>query len=349
MRRFLALLLTLSLMLTGCTVYLPAWEEETGTETLGELTVHFIDVGQADCALIDYQGQYLLIDGGNREDGQLVVSYLEQQGVEDLAAVICTHAHEDHVGGLPSVLAVYPTAAVYAPTKTYSSNIFDKFLYYTDQQGLEVTIPAPGEEITLGAVTGTFLGPVQSYADTNNTSLVLRLEFGDTAFLFTGDMETDAESDMLEYWGDESPLFSCDVLKVGHHGSNTSSGYRLLNAVDADYGVISVGTGNSYGHPHREPMARFRQAEMTILRTDELGHVLAHSDGSTITFTWENQSTTPTYAQPGESVTYIGNKSSHKFHGPDCKNLPKENNQVLFDSYQAAIAAGYTPCGACLG
>lgn len=348
MRRFLALLLTLSLMLTGCAVYLPAWEE-TGTDTLGELTVHFIDVGQADCALVEYQGQYLLIDGGNRDDGQLVVSYLEQQGVEELAAVICTHAHEDHVGGLPSVLAVYPTAAVYAPTKTYSSNIFDKFLYYTDQQGLEVTIPAPGDEITLGIVTGTFLGPVQSYADTNNTSLVLRLEFGDTAFLFTGDMETDAESDMLDYWGDENPIFSCDVLKVGHHGSNTSSGYRLLNAVDADYGVISVGTGNSYGHPHKEPMARFRQAEMTILRTDELGHVLAHSDGTTITFTWENQSATPAYAQPGESLTYIGNKSSRKFHGPDCKNLPRENNQVLFDSYQAAIEAGYSPCGACLG
>ena len=348
MKRFFALLLTLSLVLSGCAIYLPAWEE-TGADALGDLTVHFIDVGQADCALVEYQEQYLLIDGGNREDGQLVVSYLEQQGVEELAAVICTHAHEDHVGGLPSVLAVYPTAAVYAPTKTYSSNIFDKFLYYTDQQGLEVTIPAPGDEITLGTVTGTFLGPVQSYADTNNTSLVLRLEFGDTAFLFTGDMETDAESDMLDYWGDENPIFSCDVLKVGHHGSNTSSGYRLLNAVDADYGVISVGTGNSYGHPHREPMARFRQAEMTILRTDELGHVLAHSDGSTITFTWENQSASPTYAQPGESITYIGNKSSHKFHSPDCKNLPKENNQVLFDSYQAAIEAGYSPCGACLG
>ena len=348
MKRFFALLLTLCLMLSGCTIYLPA-TEDAQTGSLGDLTVHFIDVGQADCALVEYLGQYLLIDGGNREDGQLVVSYLEQQGVEELAAVICTHAHEDHVGGLPSVLAVYPTAAVYAPTKTYSSNIFDKFLYYTDQQGLEVTIPAPGDEIALGAVTGTFLGPVQSYADTNNTSLVLRLDFGDTAFLFTGDMETDAESDMLDYWGDENPIFSCDVLKVGHHGSNTSSGYRLLNAVDADYGVISVGTGNSYGHPHKEPMARFRQAEMTILRTDELGHILAHSDGSTITFTWKNQSATPTYAQPEESVTYIGNKNSQKFHSPDCKNLPKENNQVLFDSYQAAIEAGYSPCGACLG
>lgn len=348
MKKIIAFLLTLALLLSGCGVALPAPTETVG-ETLGELTVHFIDVGQADCALVEYQGEYLLIDGGNREDGSLVVSYLEQQGVQELSAVICTHAHEDHVGGLPSVLAVYPTAAVYAPTKTYSSKIFDKFLYYTDQQGLEVTIPAPGDELTLGDVTATFLGPVQSYADTNNTSLVLRLELGDTSFLFTGDMETDAESDLLDYWGDDSGVFPVDVLKVGHHGSNTSTGYRFLNAVSPEYGVISVGTGNSYGHPYAEPLERLGQAEVTLLRTDELGHILAHSDGTTITFTWQNQSAQPADAEPGETIQYIGNKNSQKFHDPSCKNLPKEENRVYFDSYQEAVSAGYSPCGSCLG
>lgn len=348
MRRILAFFLALCLLLSGCAIYLPL-PEEPAAETSGALTVHFIDVGQADCALVEYSGGYLLIDGGNREDGQLVVSYLEQQGVEELQAVICTHAHEDHVGGLPSVLAVYPTAAVYAPTKTYASNIFDKFLYYTDQQGLEVTIPAPGEELTLGDVTGTFLGPVQSYADTNNTSLVLRLELGDTSFLFTGDMETEAESDMLDYWGDENPLFRADVLKVGHHGSNTSTGYRFLNAVAPEYGVISVGTGNSYGHPHKEPLEQLSQAEVTLLRTDELGHVLAHSDGQTVTFTWQNQYAQPSQAEPGEAIRYIGNRNSHTFHGPDCNSLPQEKNRVYFDSYQEAVSAGYKPCGGCLG
>ena len=348
MKKIIAIFLTLALMLSGCGVSLPE-PVETTEGTLGDLIVHFIDVGQADCALVEYQGEYLLIDGGNREDGQLVVSYLEQQGVETLSAVICTHAHEDHVGGLPSVLAVYPTATVYAPTNTYSSNIFDKFLYYTDQQGLEGTIPSPGDALTLGDVTGTFLGPVQSYADTNNTSLVLRLELGDTSFLFTGDMETDAESDMLDYWGDDNALFQADVLKVGHHGSNTSTGYRFLNAVSPQYGVISVGAGNSYGHPHKEPLERLGQAEVTLLRTDELGHVLAHSDGQTITFTWQNQSAQPSNAEPGEEIQYIGNRNSHKFHGPDCKNLPKEENRVYFDSYQEAVSAGYSPCGSCLG
>ena len=342
-KKLLALFFALSLLLCGCAEVLPA---ETTVSGKG-LTVQFIDVGQADCALLSCDGEYLLIDGGNRDDSQLVVSFLEQQGVQELSAVVCTHAHEDHVGGLPAVLAVYPTKAVYAPTKTYSSNIFDKFVYYTDQQGLEITIPSPGDRFSLGQAEVTVLGPVKSYAETNNTSIVLRVDYGETVFLFTGDMETDAENDMLDYW--EGRLdWQADVLKVGHHGSNTSTGYRFLNAVNPEYGVISVGKGNDYGHPHKEPLSRLRQAGVTILRTDELGAIQAVSDGKEVTFTWANQSAVPENAEAAEQV-FIGNKNSKKFHAPDCKNLPAEKNSVEFSSYQQAIDAGYTPCGSCLG
>lgn len=359
-KRVLSLLLLLSLLLCGCA---EAEAPQSATPTVDTaaattpaavdgdgLTIHFIDVGQADCALLECDGEYMIIDGGNREDGQLVVSYLEQQGVEELSAVVCTHAHEDHVGGLPSVLAVYPTETVYAPTKTYSSNIFDKFVYYTDQQGLEITIPEPGDEYTLGEAVITVLGPTQSYADPNDTSIILKVEYGTTSFLFTGDMETGAENDMLDYWGDNMD-WKTDVLKVGHHGSNTSTSYRFLYEVDPTYGVISVGTGNSYGHPHDEPMSRLNQAGVTLFRTDELGHVIAQSDGTEITFTWGNQSGVPTNAEPAETkaVTFIGNKNSKKLHSEECANLPKEENQVVFDNYQEAIDAGYSPCGSCLG
>lgn len=346
-KKWICLLLLLSLLLCGCELALQPPEAPVSGHGLN---VHFIDVGQADCALLECGGEYMMIDGGNKEDGRLVVSYLEQQGVEELSAVVCTHAHEDHVGGLPSVLAVYPTQAVYAPTRTYASNIFDDFVYYTDQQGLDITIPGPGDEIALGEATVTVLGPVKSYADTNNTSLVLRVVYGETSFLFTGDMETEAENDMLDYW-DGRVDWQADVLKVGHHGSNTSTGYRFLHEVNPTYGVISVGAGNSYGHPHEEPLSRLNQAGVILLRTDELGHIVATSDGREITFTWENQSAQPEDAEPAETVAqiFIGNINSHKFHSPDCANLPAEKNRVEFESYEAAIEAGYTPCGSCLG
>lgn len=345
-KRLFALLLLLALVLGGCAY--PAELEPTSADG-DSLIVHFIDVGQADCALLECGGQYMLIDGGNRDDGQLVVSYLEQQGVEELEAVVCTHAHEDHVGGLPSVLAVYPTKAVYAPTKTYASKVFDDFLYYTDQQGLEVILPVPGDTMTLGAAQVTVLGPVKTYAETNDTSIVLRLEFGQTSFLFTGDMEVAAENDMLDYWENRPGMLDADVLKVGHHGSNTSTGYRFLYEVSPEYGVISVGKDNSYGHPHAEPLSRLNQAGVVLLRTDELGTVVAVSDGQEVTFTWANQSAKPENAEPAQAEVYIGNKNSQKFHSPDCANLPAEKNRVEFDSYQAAIDAGYTPCGSCLG
>ena len=349
MKKLLSLLIMVALLLSGCVVEIPLPAETTAaTVTAGDsFTIHYIDVGQADCILLENEGRFMLIDGGNREDSQLVVSYLEQQGVQELDAVVCTHAHEDHVGGLPSVLAVYPTKAVYAPTRTYSSNIFDKFVYYTDQQGLTITIPQPGDTLTLGDVDLTVLGPVKSYPDPNNTSIVIMAEFGSTRFLFTGDMEKEAENDMLDHWG-EQYNWNCDVLKSGHHGSSTSSGYRLIYETDPEYIVISVGKDNSYGHPHRETIALYKDAGIPAFRTDELGHVIVTSDGYNVTLTWENQNSQPEDVEVAD-MTYIGNKNSKKLHISSCASLPKAENQVIFEDYEEAIAAGYTPCSSCMG
>ena len=346
MKKLLALLLVL-LLLTGCggkttePTVAPTEPPQTGS-----LQVHFIDVGQADAILLECNGEFMMVDGGNVADSSLVVSYLEDRGVTKLEAVVATHAHEDHVGGLPGVLAVYETEAVYAPTRTYASNCFDQFVYYADQQGLQITIPNPGDVIEFGDATATVLGPVKSYADPNNTSIVLMVQFGDTRFLLTGDMETEAENDMLEYWGDGFN-WSADLLKVGHHGSDTSTGYRFLNEVMPSFGVISVGEGNSYGHPCEAPLSKLRDADVWVYRTDELGHIIAVSDGTSVAIAWQVSSAQP--EAPGDTErVFIGNINSKKLHLSTCSSIPAEKNRVYFDSYDEAIAQGYVPCGNCL-
>ena len=348
-KKLLALLLILGIFLCGCETVavlptVPAPSLPANGETL---TVHYIDVGQADCALLECDGEYMLIDGGNKDDSQLVIAYLRQQGVEELAAVVCTHAHEDHVGGLPAVLAVFPTRAVYAPTKTYSSKIFDDFTRYVDQQRLDITIPRPGDSFALGDTTLTVLGPVKTYAETNDTSIILLAQFGDTRFLFTGDMEVAAENDMLDYW-DGRFDWNVDVLKVGHHGSDTSSGYRFVYETDPEYAIISVGEGNTYGHPCESVTSRYHDAGIPMFRTNELGHVYVTSNGETISVTWEDQSAQPSDIESAKTI-YIGNRNSKKLHTPDCSSLPGKSNRVEFDSLAEAIAAGYEPCSSCMG
>ena len=349
MKRIFALILALTLLLCGCGQPQPTTPSHTGAT----LKVHYIDVGQADSILLECGGEYMLIDGGNVEDGNDVVEYLLDAGVEELEAVVASHAHEDHVGGLADILKTFPTEAVYAPTRTYSSNCFDQFVYYCNQQYLTIQIPQPGDTISLGDTAVTVLGPVTSYSETNNTSIVLLAQFGEHRFLFTGDMETRAETDMLDF----GMNVKADVLKVGHHGSDTSTGYRFLREVAPTYAVISVGEGNSYQHPHEAPLSRLEDAEVTVYRTDELGTIVAVSDGKNINSFWENGNAAPDTPaskptdDPGETQApqlHIGNVNSKIFHLPTCTSLPSEKNRIEFESHDEAIASGYRPCSRCL-
>lgn len=348
MKRFLALLLLLSL-LCGCE--LPAQSPAQPAVDGDGLTVHFIDVGQADCALLQCDGQSMLIDGGNAEDSDLVVAYLQDQGISVLDYVVNTHAHEDHVGGLAGVLAVYETKNLWCPVTEYSSSCFADFLRYADQQDLTPVCPDVGSVCSLGSTEITVLGPVSDDYDTNNSSIVLRADYGETSFLFTGDAEAQAEKDILSTGADVSAM----VLKVGHHGSETSSCYQWLRAVDPDYAVISVGTGNSYGHPSEAVLSRLRDVGATVYRTDLQGHIVCRSDGQTVSFTTQKQAavTNPTeYDGSGQNAHadyFIGNTNSKKFHLPTCSGLPDEQNQTRFETYEDAIQAGYSPCKRCIG
>lgn len=346
LKRIVSVLLIL-LLLTGCGVNLPSTTgaEKPAPSAEGTLEVHFIDVGQADAALLVQGDDAMLIDGGNVADSSLLVSYLLDQGIEELDCVVATHPHEDHVGGLSGVLAVFPVETVYVTTTTYASKCYDDFMYYVDQQEITPQIPSPGDTYALGECEITFLGPVKSYADTNDTSLVCRADYGDTSFLFTGDMERQAEDDLVESGAE----LKADVLKVGHHGSSTSTGDAFLSLCDPEWAVISCGTGNSYGHPHEEVLSRLRDAEVTVYRTDLLGTLIAQSDGKEIVFHADGDSPVQEDQTETAQEMYIGNVNSRKFHLPTCSSLPEEKNRIYFSSYDEAVAQGYSPCGNCLG
>lgn len=260
------------------------------------LEVHYIDVGQADCSLIICDGQALLIDAGNFDAEKIIVPYLIEQGVEHLNAVIVTHPHADHYGGMRKVLREIKTDSFYSPFRLHPSGSFNsviEYVYYSIK--IDINVPKQGDSFYLGSAKITFLGPVRTdYEDLNDTSLVFRVDYGEVSFLFTGDMETLAENELL----DSGANVKADVLKVGHHGSYSSSSYRFLREVAPQYGIIQCGRDNEYGHPHSAPLSRFRDADVKLYRNDMQGHIVCTvTDGKTITFTTQmnpNAQTNPT-------------------------------------------------------
>lgn len=317
----LAGVLTLSLLLGGCgvddvspttqstsptaqTTQPETSQPETTTPTLpqgSELQVRFLDVGQADAALISCDGHHMLIDGGNRGDSNLIYSVLQREEISYLDMVVATHAHEDHIGGLPGAFQYVSAGLTLCPVTAYDSDVFETFAAKAQERGGGLTVPQPGDTYPLGSAAVTILG-VNGAEDTNNTSIVLRIDYGETAFLFTGDGEREAERVIL----DSGLPLSATVLKVGHHGSDTSTSYPFLREIMPQYAVISVGAGNSYGHPCEDTLSRLRDADVKVFRTDMQGDIVFTSDGKTVTAqTQRNQNAdtlgpvTPT--QPPES------------------------------------------------
>ena len=244
--------------------------------------VHFIDVGQADSALIECDGETMMIDGGNVADSNVVAAYLKKEDVTELNYVVCSHAHEDHVGGLSCALSLTKADNIYAPKTETNTKAYKNFKKKAEEQNVEIKHPNIGDEIQLGSSTVEFLGPVdENGKDLNSTSIVLKITYGNTSFLFTGDAESDEEEEILNSGAD----LKSTVLKVGHHGSRTSTSYPFLREVMPQYAVISVEKGNSYGHPNEETLSKLSDAGVEVYRTDESGDIVMTSDGNNISIT----------------------------------------------------------------
>lgn len=251
-----------------------------------KLEVHFLDVGQAESILIKGPDASMLIDAGENGQGEEVLRYLKGAGVSKLDYVVGTHPHSDHIGGLDEVIRELRVEQVILPdlpdeivptTQTYTD-----LLLAISKKGLKITPAKPGRTYSLGdGAEVRILGPAAQYSDLNNMSVICRLTYGETAFLFTGDAGVEAEQDIL----DSGASVVADVLNAGHHGSNTSTGPRWLEAVSPRVAVISCGVDNSYGHPHREVIAALEAREIRILRTDRNGAVVIASNGKRLAVT----------------------------------------------------------------
>jgi len=309
------------------------------------LAVHFIDVGQADCALLLCGNEAMLIDGGNVADSDLIYAYLQKYNVNHLKYIVNTHAHEDHVGGLAGALNEATIDYAFAPVAEYDTKAFRDYVKYVQAQNKQITIPSPGDKLTLGEAEVTVLAPLEDYEDTNNTSIVMRVVYGETSFLFTGDAEVLSEQAMLN----SGRNLQSTVLKVGHHGSSTSTSDDFLRIVNPEYAVISCETGNTYGHPHQETMVKLHEAGIAVYRTDLQGTIIAQSDGKTVTFTPLGPADDGYNYATGQQ-TYILNTNSLRFHKPNCSGLKGGNSlnqQSVTGTRDELIMQGYSPCGTC--
>jgi len=250
------------------------------TEDAGDCQIHMIDIGQGDAFLITCDDTNVLIDAGPRSGKPALEAYLSSQKISSFDLVIFTHPHEDHIGGGTMIMENYDVARVMMPDAQTDTAAFEALLESIDASGAEVIIPDDGDIYDIGDLKFTVLSPIgKSYGDLNNYSVVVRVDYKDVSALFTGDAEVQNEKEMIEKY---PSLLDCDVLKVGHHGSTSSTCVEFLYKVDPKIALISCAEGSAYGHPHDETIDKLEGKQVTIRRTDLNSDVVIASDGEQV-------------------------------------------------------------------
>lgn len=322
----------------------------------GEMSVHFIDVGQGLSILAQSEGETLLYDGGDRAHGDQLVDYLLEQQVDTIDYMISSHYDEDHLGGLVKCLKEFPVEEILGSDYVHTSDLFNTFMNTATANALIVQYPKVGDTFSFGSGSFTVLGPSGiKESDSNSNSLVIKLENRENSFLFTGDAEETSEQDMIT----ARLNLDCDVLSLGHHGSATSTTWDLLESATPSYAVVSCGTGNKYQHPSGETMGRLKDMNIPVFRTDKQGTLVVTSDGTTLSWNQEpcndyssgdGETTAPSSPAPSQdtqtSQTVWLSATGEKYHAiPDCGRMNPDKAIAITE--EEALAKGYEPCRLC--
>ncbi|MGN0077783.1 MAG: MBL fold metallo-hydrolase [Coriobacteriales bacterium] len=311
------------------------------------LTATFLDVGQGDCCIIRCGGKTMIVDGGPPSASSRVYSWLKNHQVKRIDYLVATHADTDHVGGLSAALEACSCKRAYSSVRSASQDAFKDMKKRLARQGVTLKVPKVGSSWKLGSASVKVLA---GGGAGNEGSLVLQVTHGKVKLLLAADATAETESALA------SRLGTVTLLKVAHHGSAGSTGYRFLRSCMPKSAVISVGRGNSYGHPTQAALSRLRDCGAKVYRTDMQGDITAVSTGSKLRVSVYRNAGADTFLElnnsgggSGSSSAggYIGNTNSLKFHKPSCKTLPLEHNRAYFKTRAAAVKAGYTPCGNC--
>ena len=351
LRRVISIL-TMLFLVVG--ILYPVSQGQAATKSL---KVHYIDVGQSDCVLVEYGNKSMLIDAGDTDDTDTILKYLKKQNIKELDYLILTHPHADHIGSASDIIKKYPVGKIIMPKVEHTTKTYENLLKTIAKKNLKITKPVVGTTYKLGKANFTIIAP-NSYkhgSNLNNYSIGIKLTYQKNSFVFIGDSEIEAISDIVSNGID----LSADVYMCGHHGSKTSTTKKLLKAIKPKYAIISVGK-NSYGHPNDSTLKLLSENKIKTYRTDKSGTIVVKSDGKKISINAKpstykpsssSNTTTDNNSNNNSGTSNIINKTyvyitetGSKYHIKGCRYL---KNSMIKIKLTNAKKQGYDPCSVC--